>query len=73
VLRIGDCFLDGDGASTEKQLLDRWEKIEGLRDPELRPADVEELEELMIECPIGPLKDLKRGLEQTFGPGLKER
>ena len=73
VLRIGDCFLDGDGASTEKQLLDRWEKIESLRDPELRPADIAELEELMMECPIGPMKDLKRGLEQTFGASFKDR
>jgi hypothetical protein len=73
VLRIGDCFLDGDGASTEKQLLDRWEKVEGLRDPELRPANIAELEELMMECPVGPLKDLKRGLEQTFGASLKDR
>ena len=67
VVKVGDCFLDGDGASTEKQLLERWEKEEGLRYPELRPASIKDLKEVMIECPVGPTKDLAKALQQTFG------
>ena len=70
VVRIGDCYLDGDGAWTEKQLLEHWEKKEGLLYPELRPANIAELEEIGIECPIGHLKDLIQGLERTFGSGF---
>lgn len=71
VVRIGDCYLDGDGASNEGELLERWEKVEQLRYPELRPANVKELEELMIECPVGPKMDLVRALEERFGSWLR--
>lgn len=75
VVRIGNCFLDGDGASSEKELLYRWETKEGLRYPKLRSARAEDLAEVMIECPIDAVRDLVRALDQTFGPwpGLLKR
>ena len=69
VLKIGNCYLDGDGASSEQALLSRWINKEGLADPELRPIDVDELDEVGIECPIGPVRDVVRELNRHFGPG----
>lgn len=37
VLRVGNVYWDADGPSTEKALLRRWEKEEGLENPTLRP------------------------------------
>lgn len=69
VVKIGNCYLDGDGASTEHALLSRWINKEGLAEPELRPMDVEKLETAGIECPIGPVRDVVRELNRRFGPG----
>jgi hypothetical protein len=66
VVKVGNCFLDGDGASNEKELLERWETKEGLRYPELRPAKTEDLDEVIIECPIDAVKDLVKALDHTF-------
>jgi hypothetical protein len=66
VVRIDGCYLDGDGASTEKQLLERWEKVEGLIDPELKPVKVKELESVGIQCPVSPVRDLAKALDRTF-------
>jgi hypothetical protein len=66
VVKIGDCFLDGDGASNEAQLLKRWGEVEGLIYPELRPVKIEELESVGIECPVGVVRDLVKALDHTF-------
>jgi len=71
VVKVGDCFLDGDGASNEKELLDRWENDEGLRYPELRPAKIEDLDEVMIECPAAEVKELVKALDRTFKNGFR--
>lgn len=69
VVKVGECFLDGDGASTEQQLLHRWVTEERVLNPGLKPFILEEAEEYGIECPIGALRDLARGLSRTFGSG----
>jgi hypothetical protein len=69
VVKVGDCYLDGDGASSKEQLLYRWYAEEGLQEPELFPVNVEELEAVDIPCPIGPMKDLRKALFEKFGPG----
>jgi hypothetical protein len=70
VVRIGNCYLDGNGAWTEKQLLDYWETKEGLRYPELRPMNVEDLEEAALECPVEFLKELVKAIDLVFSPGF---
>lgn len=66
VVKVGACYLDGDGASTKKELLDRWEKDEHLSDLTLKPFVAEEADE--IQCPIGAVRDLVRELIRSFGP-----
>jgi hypothetical protein len=70
VVKIGDCYLDGDGASSEEELLKRWYVEEGLQEPELAPINVEELEAVSIQCPVGPMKDLRKALAERFGAGV---
>jgi hypothetical protein len=36
VLKVNDEYIDADGISSKKQLLTRWEKVEGLKSPFLR-------------------------------------
>jgi hypothetical protein len=67
VIRVGNCYLDGDGASTERELLKRWENEELVPKPYLRPFRPEEAQN--IECPVGPGKALVVALEEEFGPG----
>lgn len=70
VVRIGGyggCYLDGDGASTEKALLSRWVNEEGLIEPEISTFIPEELDAYEIQCPVGPMKDLARALYRRFG------
>jgi hypothetical protein len=67
VVRVGDCYLDGDGASTERALLKRWEEFELVPDPYLRPFRPEEAMDL--ECPTRPIRALVAALEEEFGSG----
>lgn len=71
VVKVGHCYLDGDGASTEDQLLHRWATQERLEDPEIEPEppDIGELETSGIECPAGPVHDMVDALYRKFGPG----
>jgi hypothetical protein len=67
VVRVGDCYLDGDGASNKEELLVHWEKEELLRKPFLKRFRAEEAG--VIECPVGAVRELVSALEATFGPG----
>jgi hypothetical protein len=69
VLRVKDCYLDGDGASSREELLQRWEREEFSVKPFLKRFVAEEASE--IECPIGAVRDLVKALNATFGPGDK--
>ena len=39
LVRIGDCYYDADGRSTERELLDRWEYLELVEDSRVEPLD----------------------------------
>ncbi len=66
VVHVGGCYLDGKGASTEKELLSRWkQKIGG--EAHLHPFRVKESGN--IECPALAAKDLERALHNTFSDG----
>lgn len=67
VVRVADCYLDGDGASSEKELFLRWLNIENLIEPELVDADPEHLSAFDIQCPAGAVKDLSEALYRKFG------
>ena len=40
VLKVDSKYIDADGISTEKQLLHRWQRFEGLQNPYLRPFSI---------------------------------
>lgn len=67
VVRVGDCYLDGSGASTEKELLSHWKHMGIGPDAHLRPFRVKEAGN--IECPATAARDLERALHRTFGDG----
>ena len=66
VIRVGDdCFLDVEGAWTEKQVLKWWAPGTGWPYVGLRPVAVDE----EGVCSPYDVKDVVRALETTFGPG----
>jgi len=67
MVMVGECYLDGDGASTEGQLLRRWEKDEFVENPELGPFVAEKTGE--IECPAAVVREVVSSLNEIFGPG----
>lgn len=70
VVQVGvGCYLDGNGASTEPQLLRYWASVEGLINPELRPANAADLVAVGIQCPSDRTRDLVDELSRAFGPG----
>lgn len=69
VLRVKGCYLDGDGASSRDELLQRWEREEFTVKPFLKRFVAEEASE--IECPVGAVRDLVAALNTMFGPGDK--
>lgn len=67
LLKVGDCYVDADGASTEEELVQRWrtqEMIEGARVGPFDPAQAGE-----IDCPTKPVQRLVAALRRRFGPG----
>lgn len=44
VVRLGDLYLDGDGASSAQALRRRWKRWEGIAEPHLTPFDPVEAE-----------------------------
>lgn len=39
LVRIGVCYYDADGRSTERELLERWENLELVEHPRIEPLD----------------------------------
>ena len=40
LVRIGDCYYDADGMSTEEELLERWENLESVKHPKVGSLDI---------------------------------
>ena len=65
VVRVRNCYFDGDGAASKAELLKLWREDEGLYKPYLRRFQTEEIG--AIECPFDSIRDLFNALEEEFG------
>jgi hypothetical protein len=61
VVNYNGMYLDGDGLSTERELLNRWETQELLKDPQIIPYEEGVLED--IPCPLDKIDELINLLE----------
>lgn len=71
VVKVGHCFLDGDGASSEEMLLRRWRDKERIERPFLKEFRIEETGRgsSRIECPARAVRSLTEHLRAVFGDG----
>lgn len=67
LLKVGDCHVDADGASTEEELVRRWETEEFVVGARVGPFDPAQAGE--IDCPVEPTRGLVQALERNFGSG----
>ena len=56
-VKLGEMYLDGDGASTEASLIDRWRREEGLGNPVIAPYNAPDAKRAGFVLPK-PTKDL---------------
>jgi hypothetical protein len=66
LVKVGDCFLDVQGAWTEREVNKTWRTYP---EPILRPA--EEEDEVGPSCSIRTVNRLVKRLEKAFGPGAR--
>ena len=70
VVRLGDCFLDGDGVSTRRELLKRWVEQEGVVEPKLKPFSEQQADAFGLVCPADLAEQVTKALEGAFGPWM---
>lgn len=69
VVKVDDCFLDAEGASTKEQLLKRWTKKYPNQFLICRKLTDSEQQVLFCHEPEGPsLEEMSDRLEMKFGP-----
>lgn len=74
VVRVGHCFLDGDGAWTGAELVRSEEEMRrAWTDLEVGMDSFDPVRALGLVCPVRAVQDVVAGLEREFGDGVRVR
>lgn len=69
VVKVGECYLDGEHVFSEERLLRYWEEDQEVEEILLKKFHPSGAKAMDIPCPARIVRDLVRGLQGKFGDG----